>query len=168
MLLGLLCSDARTLGHDARMLRVYYDGTDRGRDAEVSERLTEWLVDQRIDLVVADRVLATEPFAQWKARRPGSRLLLLPPPEGMGRVVAADAALGYRPYERREEHGEMGDEVRRAFAMWLATGLAPPRRRRHPRALRGARRAARAAGAVLERSRPTGRVSIFVRSSSTT
>ena len=54
-------------------------------------------------------------------------MLLLPPPEGMARVLPADASLGYRPYERRKEHGEMGDEVRRAFAMWLAAGLAPPR-----------------------------------------
>src|SRR5205823_4652570 len=121
-LLGLLCSDARAMGHAATMLRVYYDGTDRERDAEVSKRLTQWFIDQRIDLVVTDRVLATDPFAQWKVRRPGSRMLLLPPPEGMGNVLAADAALGYRPYERRKEHGEMGDEVRRAFGLWLATG----------------------------------------------
>jgi pyruvate-formate lyase-activating enzyme len=127
VLLGLLCSDARAMGHEAKMLRVYYDGTDRRLDAEVSQRLTDWLVDQQIDLVVTDRVLATDPFAQWKAHRPGCHMLLLPPPEGMGSVLAADATLGYRPYERRKEHGEMGDEVRHAFAMWLATGLAPPR-----------------------------------------
>jgi pyruvate-formate lyase-activating enzyme len=127
VLLGLLCSDARALGHDASMLRVYYDGTDPGRDREVSDRVTQWLVDRCIDLVVADRVVVTEPFAQWKARCPGSRMLLLPPPEGMGSVMVADASLAYRPYERRTEDGEMGDEVRRAFAMWLETGLAAPR-----------------------------------------
>ncbi len=127
VLLGLLCSDARALGHDAKMVRVYYDGSDGTVDAEVSDRLTRWLVDQQIELVVADRLLTSEPFAQWKALRAGGRMLLLPPPEGIGRVAAADAAIGYRPYERRREHGEMGDEVRRAFAMWLATGLASPR-----------------------------------------
>ena len=52
VLLGLLCSDARTLGHDATMLRVYYDGADGTADADVSARLAEWLVDQQIDLVV--------------------------------------------------------------------------------------------------------------------
>jgi len=127
VLLGLLCSDARGLGHDAKMVRVYYDGGDGARDADVSARLARWLVDEQIDLVVADRVLTSEPFAQWKARRPDARMLLLPPPEGMGSVPAADAAIAYRAYERRPEHGEMGDEVRRAFALWLATGLAPPR-----------------------------------------
>ncbi len=127
VLLGLLCSDARALGHEAKMLRVYYDGTHRELDAEVSERVAEWLVEQEIDLVVTDRVLTTDPFTQWKARRPACRMLLLPPPEGMGRVVAADATLGFRPYERRKEASEMGDELRRAFAMWLATGLASPR-----------------------------------------
>ncbi len=127
VLLGLLCSDARAMGHDASMLRIYYDGSDRERDADVSERVTAWLLDHQIDLVVTERVLATDPFASWKAQRPGSRMLLLPPPEGMASVLPADAALGYRPYERRKEHGEMGDEVRRAFAMWLAAGLAPPR-----------------------------------------
>ncbi len=132
VLLGLLCSDARAVGHDASMLRVYYDGGDRERDAVVSERVTEWLSDRQIDLVVTERVLATDPFARWKARRPGSRMLLLPPPEGMARVLPADASLGYRPYERRKEHGEMGDEVRRAFAMWLAAGLASAARARHP------------------------------------
>jgi len=127
VLLGLLCSDARALGHDATMLRVYYDGSDRERDAEVSDRLADWLVERQIDLVATDRVLDTDPFAQWKQRRPGARMLLLPPPEGMGSVRPADAALGYRPYERRKEQAEMGDEVRRAFALWLAAGLAPPR-----------------------------------------
>lgn len=126
LLLGLLCSDARALGHEAAMVRVYYHGADRATDDEVSRQLADWLVDQRIDLVVTDRVLANEPFAQWKARRPGSRMLLLPPPEGMGSVPAADAALSFRPYERRRAHGDMGDEARRAFAMWLTSGLAPP------------------------------------------
>lgn len=127
VLLGLLCSDARRLGHDARMLRVYYDGSDRAADADVSARLTRWLVDQQIELVVADRVITGEPFAQWKAECPTGRVLLLPPPEGMGRIAVGDAAIAYGAYERRRERGEMGDEVRRAFAMWLATGLASPR-----------------------------------------
>ncbi|MCC6848807.1 MAG: radical SAM protein [Deltaproteobacteria bacterium] len=127
VLLGLLCSDARALGHDATMVRVYYDGADRAADADVSARLVRWLVDRQIDLVVTDRVLTSEPFAQWKACRAGARMLLLPPPEGMGPVPVADAAIVHRPYERWSEQGEMGDEVRRAFAMWLATGLASPR-----------------------------------------
>jgi hypothetical protein len=127
VLLGLLCNDARALGHDARMVRVYYDGSDGTADADVSARLARWLVDRQIDLVVADRVLTSEPFTQWKARRPGGRMLLLPPPEGMGPVIAGDAAIAYRPYERRSEHGDMGDEVRRAFTRWLSTGLASPR-----------------------------------------
>lgn len=127
VLLGLLCSDARRLGHGAEMLRVYYDGTDRVADADVSARLAQWLVDRQIDLVVTERVLAAEPFVQWKAERPTARLLLLPPPEGIGRIAVGDAAIAYNAYERRREHGEMGDEVRRAFAMWLATGLAAPR-----------------------------------------
>ncbi|MBX3026420.1 radical SAM protein [bacterium] len=126
VLLGLLCSDARALGHESRMLRVYYDGGDRVRDAEVSARVTRWLVDEAIDLVVADRVLDTAAFAAWKAGGPDRRMLLLPPPEGMASVAPGDAAIAYRPYERRRPGGEMGDEVRRAFAMWLATGLAPP------------------------------------------
>ncbi|MFN8641298.1 MAG: radical SAM protein [Candidatus Binatia bacterium] len=126
VLLGLLCRDARDLGHDARMLRVYYDGADRARDGEVSARVTAWLDEQRIDLVVADRVLDPASFAQWKTRCPDRRLLLLPPPEGMASVEPGDAAIAYRPYERRRPGGEMGDEVRRAFALWLASGLAPP------------------------------------------
>lgn len=125
--LGLLCSDARALGHEARMLRVYYDGADRAVDADVSARLARWLVDERIDLVVADRVLAGEPFLEWKEQYPTGRMLLLPPPEGMGRVLAGDAAIAHALYQRRRESGELGDEVRRAFAMWLGTGLASPR-----------------------------------------
>src|SRR5262245_62470891 len=85
VLLGLLCSDARALGHEATLVRVYYDGSDGAVDADVSARLTRWLVDRAIDLVVADRVLSSEPFLQWKARRPGGTMLLLPPPEGVGR-----------------------------------------------------------------------------------
>ena len=124
--LGLLCSDARALGHDARMLRVYYDGGDRAVDADVSAQLVRWLVEHRIDLVVADRILAGEPFVQWKAQCPASRMLLLPPPEGMGRVMAGDAAIAHALYQRRRESGEIGDEVRRAFALWLASGIASP------------------------------------------
>lgn len=127
VLLGLLCSDARAAGHDAKMLRVYYDGSDRDRDAEVSARLTQWLLDNEIDLVVTDRVVASDPFAEWKAQSRDGRLLILPPPEGMGVVTPADVSLGYLPYERRKERGEMGDEVRRAFRMWLDSGLASPR-----------------------------------------
>jgi pyruvate-formate lyase-activating enzyme len=126
VLLGLLCSDARAVGHEAQMLRVYYDGADREVDAAVSARLVRWLVERRIDLVVADRVLAAEPFTEWKAHHPAGRMLLLPPPEGMGCVVAADAAIAHALYQRRRERGEFGDEVRRAFAMWLAAGLAAP------------------------------------------
>src|SRR6187455_1786357 len=76
VLLGLLCSDARARGHDATMMRVYYDGADATADADVSARLARWLVDHQIDLVVADRVLSSEPFAQWKAHRPGGQMLL--------------------------------------------------------------------------------------------
>lgn len=108
------------------MLRVYYDGADRQRDAEVSARLTDWLLANQIDLVATERVLDPEPFVRWKARHPDGLLLLLPPPEGMAGVAPADAALGYRPYERRKERGEMGDEVRRAFTMWLDADLGSP------------------------------------------
>lgn len=125
--LGLLCGDARALGHDAWMLRVYYDGADRALDADVSARLARRLVELEIDLVVADRVLSGEPFFEWKARCPTGRMLLLPPPEGMGPVAAGDAAIAHALYQRRrEQSSEMGDEVRRAFALWLASGLAPP------------------------------------------
>lgn len=59
-LLAHLGAVARAHGHRAVMLRVYFDGRDPERDAEVSRRVTHWLDARSIDTVVIDRVVHPE------------------------------------------------------------------------------------------------------------
>jgi len=60
-LMELLCARTRAAGHRASLLRVYYDGRDRGRDAEVRQQVIEWLSARDADVVVVERLFDTEP-----------------------------------------------------------------------------------------------------------
>lgn len=61
-LLAQLGAVARARGCDVAMARVYYDGRDPARDAEISARLTRWLNARRADLVVVERIVDPEPL----------------------------------------------------------------------------------------------------------
>jgi pyruvate-formate lyase-activating enzyme len=83
---------ARARGCDVAMLRVYYDGRDPARDAEISARLTRWLDARRADLVVVDRIVDPEPL---RAQRTVyvSRGESFDPIDGVGFVLGAHAGM---------------------------------------------------------------------------
>lgn len=67
-LLSLLCDDARTLGHRAEVVRVYYDGRDPARDDQVRHRLMAWLDERSVEVVVVERLFDSSPLDQHLAR----------------------------------------------------------------------------------------------------
>src|SRR5258708_32835018 len=67
-LLGHLCALARDRGHEARIVRVYYDGRDAGRDAETRARLAGWLEERAADLVVVERLFDPAPVREHVSR----------------------------------------------------------------------------------------------------
>jgi hypothetical protein len=55
-LLAHLCQRARDLGHEAKLVHVYFDGRDTARDAIIRERLASWVREHACEMVVTDRV----------------------------------------------------------------------------------------------------------------
>lgn len=72
-----LCALAQDRGHDARLLRVYYHGRDAAQDSDVRARLTRWLDDRDVDLVVVERLFDPAPVREAVARRNGRAAVLL-------------------------------------------------------------------------------------------
>src|SRR5207248_1164925 len=70
-LLEHLCALASDRGHEARIVRVYYDGRDRARDDDVRVRLSRWLDARDADLVVVERLFDPTPIRDHVARRAG-------------------------------------------------------------------------------------------------
>ena len=54
-LLSLLCADARSAGHEAEVVHVFFDGRSADRDAAVRAELKAWLAERRTQLVVVER-----------------------------------------------------------------------------------------------------------------
>ena len=92
---GQLCADARAAGHDARVVRVYYDGDGGPRDREVARRLEAWLDDGAFELVVLERVFDLAPIRAFTARAPDRATVLVvrgdsvEPAPGIDLVVGA-------------------------------------------------------------------------------
>ncbi|MDH5490503.1 MAG: hypothetical protein OEY14_00870, partial [Myxococcales bacterium] len=75
--LALLCRAALDAGHDARLVRVYYDGRDPERDLEIGRRLEAWLDARQADLVVIERFFDPAPVRRHIERAPGRHTLVL-------------------------------------------------------------------------------------------
>lgn len=76
-LLAELCAVARGEGHRAEVVRVYYDGRDAARDAEVARRLEAWLAARDADVVVLERLFDPSPIEAHLAAKPGRTSLLV-------------------------------------------------------------------------------------------
>ncbi len=74
---SMLCARARRAGHEARVVRVYYDGRDPARDAEVARRLSAWLAEHEIDTIVVDRLFDPAPLVARRAADPNARGIFL-------------------------------------------------------------------------------------------
>ncbi|MCA9642587.1 MAG: radical SAM protein [Myxococcales bacterium] len=76
---GLLehaCARLQRDGHEARLLRVYYEG-NRTADAEVQKRVEAWLEGFQPNLVVVERLFDQAPFANFRARSPNTKVALV-------------------------------------------------------------------------------------------
>jgi hypothetical protein len=121
-LLELCCTAAREAGHRARMVRVYYDGRDPTRDAEIRRRLRAWLAEQGADVVVVERLFDPEPVAEHLAAGAGRAAIALcwgswDPIECVEWVLGL--ATGTTADGRTRRSPAAGDLVQ-AFSGWLA------------------------------------------------
>ena len=95
-LLAQLAAEARAAGHQASLVRVYYDGRDRMRDRDVARKLEAWLDRQRADLVVFDRLFDPGPIQAHLGRDPRRRSVLVTrgdsfdPIDGVSLVIGAN------------------------------------------------------------------------------
>lgn len=121
-LLAHLGACARAMGCDARMVRVYYDGQDPERDAEVGRRFRRWLEARGVQVLVLDRVIHPEVVRDWAAGAPGrccvhvSRGESFDPVEGVDYVIGAAPGLLRRGATRR---APSLSRLARAFEAWL-------------------------------------------------
>lgn len=73
-LMELATTEARRAGHDAALVRVYYDPA---HPALARESLARWLRDKSPDLVVVERVFDPTPIVDYTRGRSGSQSLML-------------------------------------------------------------------------------------------
>jgi pyruvate-formate lyase-activating enzyme len=110
--LGVLCADARAAGHVTRIARVYYEGDRGAGDAEIARRLTAWLDDADLDLVVAERIFDPEPIRAWAARRTDRQVALVARGDSIEALVGVDLLIGAVRGPAR------GGHTRRASTIW--------------------------------------------------
>ena len=106
-LLAVCCARAREMGHRADLVRVFYAGNDRAKNATVRERLAAWLEERAVDLVVAERVFDPTPIQEHLARSPGRRAALISWGDG-------DAIPGFDLVIGRTAGRARGDRTRRS------------------------------------------------------
>jgi pyruvate-formate lyase-activating enzyme len=120
-LMEVLCERARALGHSASVVRVYYDGSNPARDAEVRDKLAAWLDEREVDLVVAERMFDPAPVKAHVAKARGRHAVLVS--WGDGDVIEGfDLAIGRTSGLTRSERtrrSPSAGEIVRAFELLL-------------------------------------------------
>lgn len=121
-LLGLFAQRARLLGHEAVSVRVFYDGRDANRDAEVRAKLGAWLERRAPDVIVVERLFDPAPIAAYAGREPGRTVVGVvwggfEPVAGLDLVIGASPGSASSGITRRSPGA--GDLVR-AFEGMLA------------------------------------------------
>lgn len=130
-LLSVLCEDARSLGHQARLLRVYHHGREPARDREISQRFVAWLGAHQVDLIVQERVLDPGALVQHREAVPGCLGVLVlrgdsfDPVPGIDLVVGASTGLVRRGDTRRAPTPEALAQAFRALLRALSEGRDP-------------------------------------------
>jgi hypothetical protein len=121
-LLAHLGACARAMGCDARMVRVYYDGQDPARDAEVGRRFRRWLEASGVQVLVLDRVIHPEVVRDWAAGAPGRRCVHVSRGESFDPVAGVDYVIGAAPGLLRRgatRRAPSLSRLARAFEAWL-------------------------------------------------
>ena len=121
-LLAHLGARARTLGGDARMVRVYYDGRDPARDAEVAQRFRRWLDEGGVQVLVLDRVIHPEVVRDWAAAVAGRCCVHVTRGESFDPVAGVDWVIGAMPGLLRRgatRRAPSLPRLARAFEGWL-------------------------------------------------
>lgn len=89
-----MCAEARELGHEARIVRVHYDGRDAERDKEVGRRLLDHLEACGVDLLVTERLFDPAPIRAFRAAGPERRVMLLAQGEVPRELQGIDLVMG--------------------------------------------------------------------------
>ena len=121
-LLAHLGARARALDCDARMVRVYYDGRDGRRDAEVARRLRAWLDACGAQVMVLDRVIHPEVLRAWADAAPGRCCVHVTRGESFDPVAGVDWVIGAMPGMLRRGATRRAPSLPRiasAFEAWL-------------------------------------------------
>jgi len=92
--IGQLAADARSAGHDARLVRVYYDGDGGPRDREVAQRLEAWLDRGAFDLVVLERIFDLAPIQRFVTGAPDRRCVLVVRGDSIEAAPGVDLIVG--------------------------------------------------------------------------
>jgi len=121
-LLAHLGARARARGCDARMIRVYFDGRDPTRDAEVAQRWRTWLEAHRVQVVVLDRVIHPEVLRAWADAGPGRCCVHVTRGESFDPVAGVDYVIGAMPGMLRRgatRRAPSLPRIARVFDGWL-------------------------------------------------
>ena len=125
-LLAHLGARARALGCDARLVRVYYDGRDAVRDAEVTRRWRAWLDGCGAQVVVLDRVIHPEVLRAWADAGPGRCCVFVTRGDSFDPVAGVDWVVGAMPGMLRRGATRRAPSLPRiagAFEAWLRAWL---------------------------------------------
>lgn len=76
-LLALLAGQARDVGHDSRLVRVYYHGRNAETDRSIAERLEAFLTEHRADVVVVERLFDSAPIERYLSKYAGTIAVLV-------------------------------------------------------------------------------------------
>lgn len=119
--LGMLCALARTEGHDAELLRVYYHGRDRAEDERIDDRFVGWLADREVDLLVFERVLDPRPVFRHRSEFPQAKSLVVCRGDSLDPVPGIDFAIGAiaAPTERGSRRASTAEAYVDAFRAFL-------------------------------------------------
>lgn len=99
-LLSWLSARGRRHGHTTKVIRVYYDGRDPARDAEIRARLVAALDDFAPTDVLTERVFDLPPLLEVRARH-GARLVMVCRGDGFDPDPRVDGWIGRAPGRHR-------------------------------------------------------------------
>jgi len=121
-LLAILAADAIAAGHDAKVLRAYYDGRDAATDASIRQRVTDWLRAYSPDVIAFERLFDPAPIVEYRGARPDALATLVWRGDSFDAVDGVQLAIGAIPGTSKRggtRRTPTIDELRLAFGRVL-------------------------------------------------